>query len=107
MSLAYLSALLVSLTGLVIVDLRWALFFWRDPARATFTLAAGVAFFLTADLAGIGLGIFLLGDGPYLSGVLLAPELPVEELLFLVFFCYLTMVLHSTVMRWQGRAARP
>ena len=93
MSFVYLGALLVSLAGVVAIDLRFRLFVGRDPRSAAIVLAAGVLFFLAWDLAGIGLGIFLRGSGPFMTGVLLAPELPLEEPVFLLFLCEITMVL--------------
>lgn len=91
MSFAYLSALLVSLAGMVVLDRRFGLFFWRAPRAAIVVLAAGVAFFLTWDLVGITAGIFYRGETVFMTGLQLAPELPVEEVLFLTFLCYLFM----------------
>jgi lycopene cyclase domain-containing protein len=95
LSFAYLAALLVALAGMVLLDRRFRLFFWRDARRATVVLAVGVAFFLVWDLAGIGLGVFFRGDTPFMTGLVLAPELPVEEVLFLTLLCYLSMNLAS------------
>ena len=78
---------------MVLLDLRHRLFLGRDPLRAAVVLAAGTAFFLLWDLAGIGLGIFFRDDGEFATGFLLAPELPIEEPFFLLFLCELTMVL--------------
>lgn len=106
MSYLYLTVLLVSLCCLVLIDRRYRLFFWRAPARAGIVLAVGVAFFLAWDLAGIGLGIFARGGSAYLTGWMLAPELPVEELFFLAFLCYLTMILVTGAGRLR-KDARP
>jgi len=92
-SVVYLIALLVALACLVAVDRRFRLYFWRDPARAALVLVVGVLFFVTWDLCGIGLGIFRRGESPYLTGLVVAPQLPVEEIVFLTFLCYLTMLL--------------
>ena len=93
MSFVYLAVLLGSAAGVLVIDRRFRLFCWAAPRRAAAVLGAGTAFFLAWDLAGIGLGVFLHGDGPYMSGLMLAPELPVEELVFLLFLCELTLVL--------------
>jgi lycopene cyclase domain-containing protein len=104
--LVYLAALAVSLTGMVVLDRRFSLFFWRDSRRAAIVLIAGVLFFLLWDLAGIGLGIFFRGVGSELmTGLLIAPELPVEEVLFLTLLCYLTMNLYAAAGRLR-RGAR-
>jgi len=91
MGILYLLGLLVALTGMVMLDRRFRLFFWRGPVRAAIVLIVGLLFFLAWDLSGIGLGIFFRGETSFMTGVLLAPELPVEELFFLTLLCYLTM----------------
>ncbi|MFI6424274.1 lycopene cyclase domain-containing protein [Promicromonospora sp. NPDC050880] len=106
MSLAYLVALLVSAAGVLAVDRRFGLFLWRDPLRAAAVLVLGTAFFLAWDLTGIALGVFLHGPGPYQTGILLAPQLPLEELVFLAFLCELTMVLVLGAQRLLTRTER-
>lgn len=91
MSGVYLLTLLVSLGAMALLDWRFRLFFWLRPVRAAVVLAAGLVFLLAWDLFGIGLGIFARGQSGLLTGVQLAPELPLEELFFLAFLCYLTM----------------
>jgi lycopene cyclase domain-containing protein len=102
-SVLYLAALLVALTGMVVLDRRFRLFFWADPARAAGVLVIGVLFFLGWDLAGIRLGIFFRGETPFMTGLQLAPELPVEEAFFLALLCYLTMNLYGAFSRRQAR----
>jgi lycopene cyclase domain-containing protein len=99
MSLLYLATLLAAIGCMVLIDRRFGLFFWRDARRAALVLVAGVVFFLAWDLLGIGLGIFFRGETAIMTGVLLAPELPLEEPFFLAFLCYLTMVLVTGVDR--------
>jgi len=91
MGFVYLAALLVSLFGMVMLDRRFALFFWRDVPRAAVTLLVGVVFFLIWDVIGIDLGIFFRGETSFMTGVLIATELPLEEVFFLTLLCYLTM----------------
>ncbi|WP_210479953.1 lycopene cyclase domain-containing protein [Naasia sp. SYSU D00948] len=91
MSVLYLAALLVSLACMVLLDVRFRLFFARDARTAAIVLVAGMLFFLAWDLAGIGLGIFFRGGSPLLTGVMLAPELPLEEVFFLALLCYVSM----------------
>ncbi|MES1212316.1 MAG: lycopene cyclase domain-containing protein, partial [Leifsonia sp.] len=76
MSFLYLLGLAVALIGMVVLDLRFRLFFGRAPLRAAIVLVIGVGFFLSWDAAGIALGIFFRGDPALLIGVQLAPELP-------------------------------
>lgn len=99
MRAAYLLALLLSLGGMVVCDRRWRLFFFADARRAALVLLAGVAYFLAWDAVGIAAGVFFRGDSPYQTGVLLAPELPLEEVVFLVLLSYLTMNLYGAAAR--------
>jgi lycopene cyclase domain-containing protein len=91
MSVLYLAVLAVSITGMVVLDHRFGLFFFDTPRRAAVVLTVGVGTFLVWDLVGIWQGVFFRGETPFMTGLLLAPELPVEELFFLVLLCYLTM----------------
>lgn len=93
MSFAYLGALLLSAGGLALVDRRWRLLLWDDVRRAVIVLVSGVVVLLGADVVGIANGLFFRAPTRVMTGVLLAPELPVEEPVFLAFLCYLTMLL--------------
>ncbi|MFE6997647.1 lycopene cyclase domain-containing protein [Microbacterium sp. NPDC057659] len=103
MNALYLILLLISLAGVIALDIRLGLFLGRDPLRAASVLAIGVAFLLLWDAAGIALGIFFRGENPYSTGILLAPELPLEEPVFLLFLCQLTMTLACGVQRALDR----
>jgi lycopene cyclase domain-containing protein len=102
-SALYLIALVVSLAGMVVLDLRFGLFFRVAPVRATVVLLLGIAFFLCWDLIGIGAGVFFRGRAPFMTGVQLAPELPLEEVFFLALLCYLTMNGYGALMRLGDR----
>jgi len=99
MGILYLLALLIALSGMVLLDRRLGLFFWVSWRRALAVLLIGVAFFVVWDLAGIGLGIFFRGETSFMTGLQVAPELPVEELFFLTLLCYLTMNLYGFFSR--------
>jgi lycopene cyclase domain-containing protein len=99
MSLLYLAALLVSLAGMVVLDRRFALFFWRDARRAAVVLVIGIAFFVAWDVAGIGAGVFFRGETAFMTGIQVSRELPLEELFFLALLCYLTMNLFGWFTR--------
>lgn len=105
MGFTYLAALLVALIGMVILDRRFTLFFWRGAARAAIVLVAGLLFFLVWDLQGIRLGIFFRGETSLMTGWEWAPQLPLEEPFFLLLLCYLTMNLYGYLSR--SRQARP
>jgi lycopene cyclase domain-containing protein len=107
MSVIYFVVLLTSIGCMVLLDRRFSLFFWRDARRAAIVLTVGVVFFVLWDLLGIGLGIFYRGETAFMTGIVVAPELPLEELFFLAFLCYLTMVLLTgTDALLRARAVR-
>jgi lycopene cyclase domain-containing protein len=102
----YLSALLVSIAGLLVLDARYRLFVFAAPARALLVLVIGVLGFLLWDLAGIGLGVFFEGRPALLVGIDLAHELPLEELFFLVLLCLTAMESYGLARRLLG-SSRP
>ncbi|MDN4477779.1 lycopene cyclase domain-containing protein [Demequina sp. SYSU T00039] len=99
---AYLAALVVSIGGLAVLDLRYRIALFDQPRRTLLTVGLAAAAFLAWDAAGVGLGIFFIGGAPYLTGVVLAPEVPLEELFFLILLVYQTLLL----WRWLDRRAR-
>lgn len=100
----YLGGLLVSLCGLGLIDYRHGLALFTQPARTLATLAFSVAVFLVWDLMGIGLKVFFIGANSLLIGVNLAPNLPVEEPVFLLVLCYTLLLVYLAVgRRFTGR----
>lgn len=106
MGVLYLVSLLLGITCMLLLDHRFRLFFWRDAKAAAIVTAVGLLFLLAWDLAGIGLGgIFLRGGEGTIAtgGLLLAPELPIEEPVFLIFLVLCTMVLYTGARRLLDR----
>ena len=89
---AYLGLLLASIAAIATIDARWRLAFWRAPVASAIAVASGTAMLLVWDLVGIGFGVFFRGTSEWATGVLLAPELPIEEPVFLAFLCQLSLV---------------
>lgn len=104
--LAYLGALLVSIGGIALLDRAHRLAFWSDWRLAAACVGIGVAGFLAWDLAGLALGIFARGDSPHMTGILLAPELPVEEVGFLTLLCYTALAAWRAFDRWVAERQR-
>lgn len=98
----YLIGLLLGITGVTVLDLRYRLFLGAEPLRAAAVLVVGVAGFLVWDTAGIHLGIFFEGNPALITGVQLGPQLPLEELFFLVLLCLTTMNLFLAASRRLG-----
>lgn len=92
---AYLIILLVTIGCMVLCDWRWKLAFFLDARRATALSIVMVAAFLLWDAFGIMTGSFFRGGSEYMTGVILAPEMPIEEPIFLFFLTYLTINLTS------------
>ena len=63
--------------------------------RQLAVVAAGSLLFLVWDLVAIESGMYVRGESPAMTGIELLPELPVEEIFFIVFLSYLTCVLHG------------
>lgn len=96
-SLVYLFALLVPLVCMGLLDRRFRLVMWHAPRRAVFVLAAGIGLFLLWDLAAIAAGHYRMGASPWMTGILLGRELPLEELVFIIFLSYHALVLWGLV----------
>lgn len=94
MSWLYLGAILFSTFGMAMLDRRFGLAFWKDARRAAIAIAVGVGLFIVWDIFGIALGIFFSGHSAFMSGIYLAPEFPIEELFFLIFLCYFTLIVY-------------
>lgn len=94
-SFLYLAVLIVSIAGLVGIDRKYKLALFNNFRATLASVAIAVAIFLAWDVIGISLGIFFRGNSPHLSGLLLGPELPLEELFFLVLLSYNTLLAYQ------------
>lgn len=94
MQFAYLAVIMTGLIGMGTIDWRYKLALFYDVKRTILTVSIMVAIFLVWDIAGIALGIFFSGESPYVTGIMLAPELPLEEVFFLTLLSYMPLVLY-------------
>ncbi|GAA1360218.1 lycopene cyclase domain-containing protein [Arthrobacter rhombi] len=101
--MAYLLLLLALLGCMALLDARFRLFFWARPLAAVLVSAVGLGYFLSWDLFAISAGIFLHRESPLMTGIMLGPELPLEEPVFLLFLVYQTMVLFTGALAWFRR----
>ena len=85
--LAYLAVQALSFAGILVIDHRWRLAAFRAPAATALAVTAAVALFLTWDVLGVRSGVFFRGTTDFMTGLLIAPEIPVEEVVFLAFLC--------------------
>jgi lycopene cyclase domain-containing protein len=96
---AYLLALLVPIACMAVVDRRWRLVLWADRRRALVVIALGVCGFLGWDLVAIGQGYYRRGGSSLMTGVEISAHLPLEEVFFVAFLCYFTLVTHQLAQR--------
>ncbi|GAA4367461.1 lycopene cyclase domain-containing protein [Paeniglutamicibacter cryotolerans] len=89
----YLLVLVALLGCMCAIDARYRLFFFDRPLAAALTLVAGLAYFLFWDIWAIAEGIFLHLPSPLMTGIMVGHQLPLEEVFFLAFLCYQTMIL--------------
>ncbi len=112
----YLGALLVSFGCMLLVDARWGLALWsprngrwngmRVPPggwRAVLILLGGSIAFLLWDLVAIDLGFYGRGNSEALLGIEILPHLPLEEFIFVIFLCHITLVFTGAALRLFGR----
>jgi len=99
----YLIGLLIGISGLLLIDRRWKLAFWRDGKRTAFTLIVAVLIFVLWDFFGIYVGVFFHGGSQYSLPYRLAPEFPVEEIVFLFLLTYSTLIVYHGVQLWRSR----
>ena len=106
MGIVYISLLVVFTGCMLLLDWRFRLFFWRDAVSAAIVTVVGLVFFLIWDAAGIAGGIFFRGESAIATGIVLAPELPLEEPVFLLFLSICTMVIYTGAVRLLTRRRR-
>lgn len=103
MTLAYLLILLISIAGMVTLDWKFKLSFFRDLKVSAVTMVLGVAMFTAWDDMGIRQGIFFRGSGAWMTGLQLFPEYPIEELFFLILLNYLALNILEFARRVRGK----
>ncbi len=91
----YMITLIFSCAGMLIIDWRYKLAFWNDARRTTLTLGCAILLFIVWDNLGLALGIFFKGHSPYTPVLMLWPDFPLEEILFLFLLCHVTLSLHQ------------
>ena len=103
MQFVYLAGLIFSIIGLGLFDWRFKLGFSTNKKAALFATLLPLIFFLLWDGAGIALGIFFRGETSHLTGLLIAPELPLEELFFLFLLNYTTLTIFIAIKRMLAK----
>ncbi len=100
--MTYLMILLALICCMGALDARFKLFVFARPLPALVSLLIGTGIFLLWDVIAIDQGIFLHRESPLMTGIMISPQLPLEEAFFLFFLCYQTMILINGVSSWRG-----
>ena len=99
MTWIYLLCIWIPGLCMLLVDHRWRLFAFRRPLHAVVAVLAGCVFFLAWDIVAIELGVYVRGESSAMTGVEVAPELPIEEIFFILFLCYVAGVFFGIFAR--------
>ncbi|QRV01756.1 hypothetical protein JTE88_06575 [Arcanobacterium phocisimile] len=99
----YLGSILVSFAGLGFLDWRHGITAGTQRSKVLLAILSATAWLLFWDVAGIWFGIFFKGSGPWQIGLFIAPEIPVEELVFLLFLNYLTLLVFLVARKYRER----
>lgn len=102
---AYLIGLVISISGLAVLDRRFKLAFWHNKTQTLLTMATAVVIFIIWDILGIALGIFFHGASSYSLPFTIAPEFPVEELFFLTLLCYSALIIYRGATVWLSHTS--
>ena len=100
---AYLGGLLFSIIGLGLLDWRFKVAFWVNKKAALLATVIPLIFFIIWDAVGISLGIFFRGETKHLTGLMLAPEFPLEELFFLFLLNYSALSVFNSAAKVLAR----
>lgn len=97
----YLFALIISISGLMMIDRRWKLAFWKDKKRTAMTIGITMFVFILWDIIGIKMEVFYKGASQYMLPFVIAPDFPVEELFFLFLLSYVTLLVYRGLATWK------
>ena len=99
--LFYLFALLFSLAGLLAIDFRFKIALGSDWRRGLKVLGTALVLFVIWDLTIVAFGIVTNGTSPYSLPFTILPEIPLEEVLFLVLLSYCILLIYAEAPRWR------
>lgn len=88
----YILGIVFAFLGMLIVDRRWKVAFFRDPGRSTAVVLLTFVLLVVFDIIGLWLGIYSAGDK--VMGIFLGtPDFPLEEVFLLLFFGYFALIM--------------
>lgn len=95
MSALYLISIVISALGLLFIDYRLRLVVFKNRLKAVRIIGLVMLVLLGFDFAGIELGIFFSGESQYMSGLYIAPDVPIEEIGLLFIIAYQPLLIAS------------
>ena len=96
-------SLLGALFCMGLIDYKHKYAWFLNKRRTLWTIGPAVGVFVLSDIAGIALHIFASHDSTYRSGLLLGPNFPVEEILFLTLLTYTALIIWCSLQRSDQR----
>ena len=98
----YLIGLVISIGGLLMIDWRHKLAFFKFPRRAAVTIGIAMSLFIIWDLLGIHAGVFFSGGSAYSLPFMIVPDFPIGGLFLLFLLSYVTLLLYIGLRkRWK------
>jgi lycopene cyclase domain-containing protein len=96
----YLAILLFSISGMILIDYKYKLSFFKHARAATESTLIVMTILLVTDIIGVNWGIFSTNP-KYVTGLFIGSEnIPIEELFFLFLLCYFILNLNQILKRW-------
>lgn len=95
----YITALLLSIIGIALIDRKHGLSYWNNKQRTVLTIGVSISVFIVWDLIGISLGIFFSGSSKYMMPYFIVDQFPIEELFFLLLLNYTALNIYQVGRR--------
>lgn len=95
----YLGILCLGILGLIILDYKYKLAFFCDPKSSIFAILPVMLLLLLADMVGVAQNIFFTYTDYVSNWYIASQNLPVEELIFLLLLCYITLIVYRIANR--------
>lgn len=95
---SYALLLLLSIGGLIYLDYRYRVAYFKHPDRTRRILAIVLAVFVLWDVLGIVANIFFIGHTTVLLGWQIG-QFPIEEILFLMLLSYSSLMTYLLLKR--------
>lgn len=94
----YAIALILSFTGLMLIDKSYKLAFFNKPKQTLKILLITLVMFIVWDVAGILSNVFFIGSNTVLLGIRVG-QFPVEEIFFLMLLNYTSLTGYLLIKR--------